>query len=37
MQLRIQSSEKKKLMEETSQVREIEMRFLDKESSRQYS
>lgn len=30
MMLRVQNSEKKKLVEETSQVREIEMRFLDK-------
>ena len=37
MELRIHNSEKKKLVEEESHVREIEMRFLDKESSRQYS
>ena len=37
MELRIQNSEKKRLVQEESHVREIEMKFLDKESSRQYS
>lgn len=37
MQIRIQNSEKKKLVEETSSFRDIEMKFLDKESSSQYS
>lgn len=37
MELRIHNSEKKKLVQEETQVREIEMKFLDKESSRQYS
>lgn len=37
MELKIHNSEKKKLVEEESQIREIEMKFLDKESSRQYS
>ena len=37
MQLRIETSSKKSILEESSNVREIEMRFLDKDSSRQYN